>query len=446
MKKLSGLFLGDRVIWIVFFALCIISVVEVFSALSTLTYQSGSYVLPIARHAAFLITGFVVVQIVHRMPCRYFRAMLPFAVLASVLLLVLLQLGFGITLNGGARWFNLFGIPLQPSEIAKGTLVIYTALVLSWYQTDKGVAPGTFKRIFIPTLITCCLIGPENFSTAALLFLVITIMMFIGRVSVVSIGKMLGVIAIIISLCVVWLLSMSKEQSQEVAKLPFLFKRVPTWKSRLEDGLHSKNTKKLSPADFDIDAKAQRGHANIAIASSNIIGKGPGNSVQRDFIPQAYSDFIYAIIVEELGLVGATGVMILYLLLLLRVGYIARSFTESSFPPFLAMGLALLMVTQALANMFVAAGPFVTGQPLPLISRGGTSTLVNCAYIGMILSVSRLAKKQERKRKAATFIAPAVQPEMPETKEEHPEYIPPAEQTAREIASGNFETPDTEQE
>ena len=407
MKKLSGLFLGDRVIWIVFFALCIISVVEVFSALSTLTYQSGSYVLPIARHAAFLITGFVVVQIVHRMPCRYFRAMLPFAVLASVLLLVLLQLGFGITLNGGARWFNLFGIPLQPSEIAKGTLVIYTALVLSWYQTDKGVAPGTFKRIFIPTLITCCLIGPENFSTAALLFLVITIMMFIGRVSVVSIGKMLGVIAIIISLCVVWLLSMSKEQSQEVAKLPFLFKRVPTWKSRLEDGLHSKNTKKLS---------------------------------------QAYSDFIYAIIVEELGLVGATGVMILYLLLLLRVGYIARSFTESSFPPFLAMGLALLMVTQALANMFVAAGPFVTGQPLPLISRGGTSTLVNCAYIGMILSVSRLAKKQERKRKAATLIAPAVQPEMPETKEEHPEYIPPAEQTAREIASGNFETPDTEQE
>ncbi len=308
------------------------------------------------------------------------------------------------------------------------------------------MSPGTFKRIFIPTLITCFLIGPENFSTAALLFLVITIMMFISRVSVVSIGKMLGVIAIIISLCVVWLLSMSKEQSQEVAKLPFLFKRVPTWKSRLEDGLHSKNTKKLSPEDFDIDAKAQRGHANIAIASSNIIGKGPGNSVQRDFIPQAYSDFIYAIIVEELGLVGATSVMILYLLLLLRVGYIARSFTESSFPPFLAMGLALLMVTQALANMFVAAGPFVTGQPLPLISRGGTSTLVNCAYIGMILSVSRLAQKQERKRKAATLIAPAVQPEMPETKEEHPEYIPPAEQTAREIASGNFETPDTEQE
>ena len=124
MKKLSGLFLGDRVIWIVFFALCIISVVEVFSALSTLTYQSGSYILPIARHAAFLITGFVVVQIVHRMPCRYFRAMLPFAVLASVLLLVLLQLGFGITLNGGTRWFNFFGIPLQPSEIAKGTLVV----------------------------------------------------------------------------------------------------------------------------------------------------------------------------------------------------------------------------------------------------------------------------------------------------------------------------------
>ncbi len=435
MKKLSRLFLGDRVIWFVFFALCIVSVVEVFSALSRLTYESGSFIGPIAHHVAFLLMGLVVVLIVHRLPCRVFRIILPFAVLFSIVLLVLLLSGFGITLNGASRWFNFFGIPLQPSEIAKGTMIIYTALVLSWNQTEKGAAPGTFKLIFIPTVVICGLIAPENLSTAILLFLVITLMMFIGRISAITLGKMFGVIAIASSILVSSLLALNKEQAMAIGKMPF-GKRVPTWKNRIESVIDGK-TKKLSPKDFDIDADAQKGHANIAIATSNIIGKGPGNSVQRDFIPHAYSDFIYAIIVEELGFAGAACVMLLYILLLLRVGYIARNFKESSFPPFLAMGLALLIVVQALANMFVATGPFVTGQPLPLISSGGTSTLVNCAYIGMILSVSRLAKKQERKRKVAAIAAPHTV-EKPKPANDAPEYIPPAEQTAREIASADF--------
>ncbi len=435
MKKLSGLFLGDRVIWFVFFALSIISVVEVFSALSRLTYESGSFIGPIAHHAAFLLMGLVVVLIVHRLPCRAFRIVLPFAALFSIVLLVLLLMGFGITLNGASRWFNFFGIPLQPSEIAKGTMIIYTALVLSWNQTEKGAAPGTFKLIFVPTVVVCGLIAPENLSTAILLFIIITLMMFIGRISVITMGKMFGVLAITASILIGSLLAISKEQAAGIAKVKF-GKRVPTWKNRIESVIDGK-TKKLSPKDFDIDTDAQKGHSNIAIATSNIIGKGPGNSVQRDFIPHAYSDFIYAIIVEELGFVGAAGVVLLYMLLLLRVGYIARSFRESSFPPFLAMGLALLIVVQALANMFVATGPFVTGQPLPLISSGGTSTLVNCAYIGMILSVSRLAKKQERKHKAAAPISSPT-PEMPGPTDTAPEYIPPAELTAREIASANF--------
>lgn len=151
-------------------------------------------------------------------------------------------------------------------------------------------------------------------------------------------------------------------------------------------------------AKFDIDKDAQIAHANIAIASSNVIGKMPGNSIQRDFLSQAFSDFIFAIIIEELGLVGGLFVAILYIWLLMRAGKIARR-CDKSFPAYLVMGIALLIVSQALLNMMVAVGLFpVTGQPLPLISKGGTATLINCAYIGMILSVSRYVKEQEEQR------------------------------------------------
>jgi cell division protein FtsW len=149
----------------------------------------------------------------------------------------------------------------------------------------------------------------------------------------------------------------------------------------------------VAPEDYDLDKKGQVGHANIAIASSQIIGVGPGNSVQRDLLPLAFSDFIFAIIIEELGLVGAAFVALLYISLLFRTGYIARR-CANPFPAFLAMGLALLIVVQALFNMMVATGLApVTGQPLPLISKGGTSSIINCIYIGMILSISRTAKK-----------------------------------------------------
>jgi cell division protein FtsW len=155
--------------------------------------------------------------------------------------------------------------------------------------------------------------------------------------------------------------------------------------------------KNVSPADYDLDKDAQVAHANIAIVSSNIIGKGPGKSVERDFLSQAFSDFIFAIIVEELGIIGAAGVAFLYIVLLYRAARIA-SRCENNFPAFLVMGLALLLVIQAAFNMLVAVGIApVTGQPLPLISKGGTSTIINCAYIGAILSVSRSAKKRGEK-------------------------------------------------
>ena len=154
------------------------------------------------------------------------------------------------------------------------------------------------------------------------------------------------------------------------------------------------NSEEVPPEKFDLDKDAQVGHANIAIASSNIVGRGPGNSVERDFLSQAFSDFIYAVIIEEMGIVGAVVVAMLYIILLFRTGIIANR-CENTFPAFLAMGLALLLVTQALFNMCVAVGLApVTGQPLPLVSKGGTSTIINCVYVGAILSVSRSAKKK----------------------------------------------------
>ena len=448
MNRLSNLLLGDRVIWFVYFALCAISVVEVFSAVSTLTYKSGDYIQPILRHSMFVVFGFIVVFVVHRMPMKFFKLFVPIGMVASVILLVMLLCGLGIEINEGARWINFFGIPIQPSEIAKGTLVMYTALVLSYTQTEKGTLPGTFKMIFIPTLLFCGLIFPENFSTAGLLFIIIVIMMFIGRVSLMAIGKLLSVVLITGLSALYFVSSISDGTAQWIGEnVPVVGKRVPTWKNRICKHL-DKDTKALTPQSFNIDEDAQIGHSKIAIASSNIIGKGPGNSTQRDFLPQAYSDFIYAVIVEELGLIGAAAVVVLYLLLLFRVGYIARRFTDNSFPPFLAIGLAVLLVVQAMVNMLVATGIFpVTGQPLPLISRGGSSMLVNSAYIGILLSVSRLSKKQGKRRLTASAACLGADEEQElengDTEDSYVELdeeIPPAEQTAKEIAAGNFGT------
>ena len=182
---------------------------------------------------------------------------------------------------------------------------------------------------------------------------------------------------------------------KEKSFLDKVFHRADTWKSRL---MKFADDKEVAPEDYDLDKDAQVAHANIAIASSNVLGKGPGNSEQRDFLAQAFSDFIFAIVIEQLGLLGGGFIVMLYLWLLIRAGRIAKR-SDKHFPAFLVMGIALLLVSQAMLNMMVAVGLFpVTGQPLPLISKGGTSTLINCAYIGMILSVSRYVAEKEALR------------------------------------------------
>ena len=399
MDLIKDLFKGDKVIWIIFLFLCLISVVEVFSAASTLTYKSGDQWGPITQHSVILMVGVFIVVLVHNIPCKYF-SVLPFFLLPLSCVLLLFVMGMGILdsgerVNGAARWLNFFGIQFQPSEIAKMAVIIVTAFILSKFQEEDGANPKAFKYIMWITGIVFVLIAPENGSTAALLAGVVFLMMLIGRVPWKQIGKLVGTVGLALTLLV----------SVIVIIPPSVYENVPgthrfsTWQSRIKGFFEDKGN--IPAAKFDIDKDAQVAHANIAIATSNVIGKMPGNSVQRDFLSQAFSDCIFAIVIEELGLLGGAFIVMLYLWLLIRAGRIAKR-SDKHFPAFLVMGIALLLVSQAMLNMMVAVGLFpVTGQPLPLISKGGTSTLINCAYIGMILSVSRYVAEKEEQRRLA---------------------------------------------
>ena len=408
-KKIGNIFKGDKVIWMVFFFLCMISIVEVFSASSGLTYKSQNYVGPIAYHTFTILAGVVVAIITLNIPCRYFKLMTPFLILISVITLLWVLLA-GTKVGDAGRWINLFGFTFQPSEIAKGTIVLAVAQILAAMQRENGADKKAFKWILWILLPACVLIGLENLSTAAMLFAVVFLMMFIGLVPLRQLGKLFAVIAFmgIFAISMVMIvghdrtgeeenLQLTKteqiEKPEKKSKIEKLLHRADTWKARILNFGKEDPT----PKDYDLDKDAQVAHANIAIVSSGVVGKGPGKSTERDFLAQAFSDFIFAIVIEELGIIGAAAVVFLYIILLYRCARIA-SRCENNVPAFLAMGLGLLLVIQATFNMMVAVGLApVTGQPLPLISKGGTSTIINCAYIGAILSVSRSAKKKQEK-------------------------------------------------
>ena len=408
--KIGNLFKGDKVIWMVFFFLCAISIVEVFSASSTLTYRSQNYLGPITYHTAMIIAGMLVTIVTHHIPCRYFKLLTLFLLAFSFLTLFWVLIG-GESINGANRVISLMGFTFQPSEIAKGAMVLYTAHILGATQRETGADRKAFIYILPVLLFMAFLIGIENLSTAALLFAVIVMMMFIGRVPMSQMLKLVGgfVLLVAIFLTLVMTLGSIEDNGNNEAQMTEsvatasaeahadktaikgggVFHRFATWRNRI---LKHFDKQEVPPEEYDIENNFQVAHANMAIASSAITGKGPGNSTERDYLPQAFSDFIYAIIIEEMGLFGAAFVLFMYIVLLYRVARIA-SRCENNFPAFLIMGLSLLLVIQATFNMMVAVGLApVTGQPLPLISKGGTSTIINCAYIGAILSVSRTAQ------------------------------------------------------
>ncbi|MCD8319003.1 MAG: FtsW/RodA/SpoVE family cell cycle protein [Paraprevotella sp.] len=385
-KKWS-LFEGDKVIWMILFFLGIISIIEVYSASSYMSYKSGDYWRPILQHASYFVVGVIATILIHKIPCRYFKLIPVFGIPLSVVLLIIAM--FTAKVNNASRWLEVGGIGFQPSEIAKGVLVATTAMILSSMRDEAGAQRRAFKWIMGMVVLICGLIVPENFSTAAMTFLVVMVMMFIGGIPWKQLGTLTGIIVIVGASLFAFLRLAPDSTLDSLSEMPGLH-RLPTWASRVKE----RGDLPVNAADYDITKNPQVTHAKIAIATCNVIGRGPGNSVERDFLPQSFSDFIYAIVIEELGLAGGIFVMFLYIVLLFRSARIAGR-CERNFPAFLVMGLSLMLVMQALINMAVAVGIFpVTGQPLPLISKGGTSTMINCAYLGIILSVSRSAKKK----------------------------------------------------
>lgn len=390
MDLLKNIFKGDRVIWIIFILLCLISVTEVFSATSSLAYNSGNHWGPITRHCFFLILGTIIVVFIHYIPYKWFQ-IFPVLLLPSSFVMLVMVMFMG-RINGAARWLNIAGIQFQPSEFAKMAVVIAVAYILSRGQSEEGAHPKAFKYILIITGIFCGLIFPENYSTAMLLFATIYMMMFVGRIATKKLITLASTLIVMLGLFLTFLLNTPDEILREIP----LGHRFSAWKGRIENFTKNSN---VPAARYDIRGEdGQTGHASIAIAQSHLLGKGPGNSIQRDFLSQAYSDFIYAIIIEELGLLGGAFVTFLYIWLLIRVGKIARK-CNRTFPAFLVLGIGILLAIQAMFNMMVAVGLVpVTGQPLPLISRGGTSTIINCVYIGILLSVSRYTQQLEEQQ------------------------------------------------
>ena len=350
MDLASKLFKGDRVIWVIFMFLCLVSVIEVFSATSTIAYKNANHWAPIVRHATFLLGGFVLVLLMHNIPCRFY-SLLSLLLPVSMVLLAITPF-VGVVVNGEPRWLEILGIRFQPSEIAKIAAIGYTAFILSkrnWF-TDKQM----FWYILGGVGGVCFLIFFNNGSTAILLFAVTFMMMFIGQI---SIGRLLrlGGAGIIGVLMLVGFIRFAPDKV-----IDLMPDRVHTWKARIERFSDPADAVKFEPGRaVSIDGDDyQVVHAKIALARGGLFGKFPGHGQQRDFLPQAYSDFIYAIIIEEMGIVGGVFVLLLYIILLVRVGMIARR-CDKLFPKFLVLGCGLLVVVQA----------FAVGQPGRYVDR-----------------------------------------------------------------------------
>jgi len=370
---------GDATLWIVFFFLCVVSVIEMYSASSTLAYKASSHLGPVLRHIGFLTGGVVIAFFVHLIPYRFIRIFSYLGLFISSILLVYV-LFKGHSENDASRWLAIGGVQFQPSELAKLSVIIVAADLISRIRDNAKDEWIYFRNTIIMLICVCGLILLENFSTAFILFAVVFIMMFIGRISIKYLASLAGIMMISL------FIGYGAVKTIPEKSMPHMFKRAYTWVARIER--HSDKEGKGSKYVIN-DKNRQEKYGQIAIARGGIFGVMPGNSVERDYLPQAYSDFIYSIIVEEMGLLGGFLVILLYLILLFRAGKIATN-CSSVFPAVLVIGLSLMIVIQTFINMSVATSLIpVTGQPLPLISRGGTSILITCIYFGIILGITR---------------------------------------------------------
>ena len=371
---------GDRAIWLIILALSVVSLLSVYSATGTLAYKyhHGDTTHYLFRHFNLLFIGFIVLFITHRIDYIWYKRIARFLIYFTIPLL-LYTLIRGASLNEASRWIVLpgTGLSFQTSDLAKFSLIIFIARHLTNNQDNIKDFKTGFQPIFLWISVVVGLIFLANFSTAAMLFLISMIMLFVGRVRLRYLG---GVFALGLGLLFIGYLAS-----------PYLseYGRVGTWVNRVERFLGD---------DEEDEGNFQAEQSQIAIVKGGFLGQGPGKSEQRNFLPHPYSDFIFAIIVEEYGLGGAGFLIFLYLLLFYRIGQIVRKST-SSFGSYLAIGIGLTLVVQAFINMGVAVGIFpVTGQTLPLVSMGGTSILFTSASLGILLSISRNTIEKEKKK------------------------------------------------
>ena len=399
MNVISKIMKGDKVIWVVALILGVISLIVVYSATSALAVSKydGNTGRVVMKHLGMLLFGFLMMVLGSRINYKRY-AKIALLLMIPCLALLLYTLVFGRNINDASRSINLGGFSFQPSEMAKIILITYLARQIIMMEGSVYKFKDFLIKLAAPILLTAALIFSENLSTAVILIAVCMVLLFIGRVKFLHIMALVG-------LCVIGMgayLSFdavktsiqnshnAKAQQEAIARgdtskeYKEKQNRIQTWANRLKS--MGEDKEKVDPFD---DKHMQRTYADIAVASSSIFGKGPGKSEQRNFLPHPYSDFIYAIIVEEYGLIGGIIVLLLYVILFTRVLRIVIK-RPLTFGALMAFGLGFLVILQAMINMGVSIGLLpVTGQPLPLVSMGGTSLMATGLIIGMILSVTR---------------------------------------------------------
>lgn len=373
---------GDKSIWMVVLFLALASMLLVYSSASMLAYkyQGGNTFFYFFKHSFFLFTGIGIMYFIHKINFRYFGRISQILLWLSVPLLIL-TLFMGEEVNNATRWLKIPVInqSFQTSDLAKLATIGYVARLLSLKKDQLKSFKGAFVPVMTPVVLICVLILPSDLSTAAVVFVSSVMLMFMAGLNWKYLFALIP--AGILAFGIIFAIAKVK---------PEIFPRAETWVSRVES---------FANKERDPDRDYQPEMAKIAIATGSVVGKGPGNSSQRAFLPQSSSDFIYAIVIEEYGFIGGIAMLFLYLILLFRSVKIVQK-CEVSFGSFLVLGLSFSLVLQALINMSVAVNLLpVTGQPLPLVSLGGTSIWFTCISIGVILSVSRTIEKEGKTSK-----------------------------------------------
>ncbi len=385
---------GDRVIWGIVVILTLISLLVVYSSTGSLAYKySKSTESYLFKQFAFIVIGLLVIYFAHRVNYTIYARVAKILFLISIPLMIY-TLMFGSRLNSANRWITLplINMTMQTSDMAKLALFMYLSLQLSRKQNVIKDFKKGFVPIIIPVVIICALIAPANLSTALLVGATSFMLMFIGRVNTKHLLLSIGIAMIPLVFLFAIAVTTYDKEAHRTKDLPAIFDagRVKTWISRIQTFVYSSK-------DDETEKTYQINQAKIAIANGSWVGKGPGNSDARNFLPHSYSDFIYAIIIEEYGLFGAAFMIFIYLLFLYRCIRLYRK-CPFAFGAFLALALSFTLVIQAIANMGVAVNVFPnTGVTLPLVSMGGSSFLFTCLSIGIILSVARNVEQLEGK-------------------------------------------------